>query len=80
MKEKLPQSCDTPSEWLKNNRKELAEYAGEWIAFNQNGVIAHNKSGKMAAQEARSKQTDYVFKYVRPFEIPRVVRILTFSI
>lgn len=80
MKEKLPQNCDTPSEWLKNNRKELAEYAGEWIAFNQNGVIAHNKSGKTTAQEARSKQIDYVLKYVHPFEIPRVVRILPIRI
>jgi hypothetical protein len=70
----------TTDEWLKNNRKALADYAGEWIAFNNSGVIVHNKSGRIVAQEARLTQLDYVLKYVHPFEIPRVIRILPIRI
>ncbi len=70
----------TTDEWLKNNRKELANYAGEWIAFNNSGVIVHNKSGRIVAKEARLTQLDYVLKYVHPFEIPRVIRILPIRI
>lgn len=70
----------TTDEWLKNNRKELANYAGEWIAFNNSGVIVHNKSGRIVAKEARLTQLDYVLKYVHPLEIPRVIRILPIRI
>ncbi len=70
----------TTDEWLRNNRKALAAYAGEWIAFNNTGVIVHNKSGRIVAQEARQTKLDYVLKYVHPFEIPRVIRILPIRI
>jgi hypothetical protein len=66
----------SPSEWLKNNRKYLAAYAGEWIAFTNTGIIAHNKSGRITAQEARQTQLQYVLKYVHPLEIPRVIRLV----
>ena len=72
---KILVSYNSPTEWLKNNRKILAKYAGEWIAFDQNGIIVHNKSGKIVAREAREIQADFVLKYVHPLEIPRVVRI-----
>lgn len=65
----------TASEWLKNNRKALKDYAGEWIAFTNAGVIVHHKSGKIVAQEARQITNDFVLKYVHPLEIPRVIRI-----
>ncbi len=67
---------DTPSEWLKKNRRKLAAYAGEWIAYNNEGIISHHKSGRLAAQEARATHKQYVLKFVHPFEIPRVVRLV----
>jgi Aspartyl protease len=67
---------DSPEEWLKNNRKSLGAFAGEWIAFTNSGVIVHNKSGHTVTQEARQTQLDYALKYVHPLEIPRVIRIL----
>jgi Aspartyl protease len=66
----------TPSEWLRHNRKALAEYAGEWIAFTNEGVIIHNTNGRIVAQDARKTNVDYSIKYVHPLEIPRVVRIV----
>jgi hypothetical protein len=80
MKKRDSKTYETSSEWLKNNRKSLAEYAGEWIAFTNSGVIVHNKSGKIVAQEARLTKLDYVLKYVHPFEIPRIIRILPIRI
>lgn len=70
----------TKDEWLKNNRKELIKYAGEWIAFNNAGVIVHNKSGRIVAKEARLTKQEYVLKYVHPLEIPRAIRILPIRI
>jgi hypothetical protein len=67
---------NSPFEWLQNNRKVLVKYSGEWIAFTNKGVIAHDKSGKILAQKAREITLDFVFKYVHPLEIPRVIRIL----
>jgi hypothetical protein len=68
---------NSPSEWLKNNRKSLGIFAGEWIAFTNSEVIIHNKSGKIVAQEARKTQLDYVLKYVHPLEIPRFPLVKT---
>ena len=62
---------NSPSEWLKNNRKLLGNFAGEWIAFTNSGVIIHNKSGRIVAQEARKTELDYSLKYVHPLEITR---------
>ncbi len=71
---------DSPSEWLKNNRKSLGAFAGEWIAFTGSGVIIHNKNGRTVAQEARKTELDYSLKYVHPFEVPRIIRILPIRI
>jgi Aspartyl protease len=71
---------NSPSDWLKNNRKALGAFAGEWIAFTNSGVIIHNKSGRIVAQEARKTKLDYSLKYVHPLEIPRIVRILPIRI
>ncbi len=67
---------ETPSEWLKMNRKKLAAYSGEWIAITTSGVIAHNKSGRLTAQVARATQLPYTLKYVHPLEISRVIRLV----
>lgn len=68
---------NSPSEWLKNNRKSLGVFAGEWIAFTNSGVIVHNESGRIVAQEARKTNLDYVLKYVHPLEVslPFQIRI-----
>ncbi len=76
MEKKIKPTFETPSEWLQNNRKELAKYAGEWIAFTNTGVIAHDKNGKILAKKAREITLDFVFKFVHPLEIPRIIRIL----
>jgi hypothetical protein len=70
----------SPSEWLKNNRKKLSIYAGQWIAFNNKGVLVHNKSGHIALQQARETELDYILKYVHPLEVTRVVRIVPIRI
>jgi hypothetical protein len=62
---------NSPSEWLKNNRKSLGIFAGEWIAFTNSGVIVHNKSGKIVAEEARQTELDYSLKYIHPIETTR---------
>ena len=71
---------DSPADWLKNNRKSLGAFAGEWIAFTNSGVIVHNKSGRVVAQQARETNLNYFLKYVHPLEIPRVIRILPIRI
>jgi hypothetical protein len=71
---------NTPSEWLKNNRKTLVKYAGEWIAFTNSGIIGHHKSGHIVTQEARKTELKYVLKYVHPLEVSRVVRIVPIRI
>jgi hypothetical protein len=68
---------ESTSEWLKNNRKSLSAFAGEWIAFTNSGVIIHNKSGKVVAEEARETQLDCALKYVHPLEITRFPLIKT---
>ena len=80
MKKRKEIAYNSPSEWLKNNRKSLGAFAGEWIAFTNSGVIIHNKSGRIVAQEARKTNLDYVLKYVHPLEIPRIIRILPIRI
>jgi hypothetical protein len=80
MKKHKEITYNTSSEWLKDNRKALGQYAGEWIAFTNTGVIVHNKSGRIVAQEARLTQLDYALKYVHPLEIPRIIRILPIRI
>ena len=66
---------DSPADWLKNNRKSLGAFAGEWIAFTSSGVIVHNKSGRIVAQQARETKLDYFIKYVHPFEVSVPFRI-----
>ena len=66
---------DSPADWLKNNRKSLVAFAGEWIAFTNAGVIVHDKSGRIVAQEARKTKLDYYLKYVHPFEVSSPFRI-----
>jgi hypothetical protein len=68
---------ESTGEWLKNNRKSLSAFAGEWIAFTNSGVIVHNKSGKIVAKEARKTKLDYEIKYVHPFEITRFPLVKT---
>ena len=67
---------DSPADWLKNNRKSLAAFAGECIAFTSSGVIVHNKSGKIVAQQARETKLDYYLKYVHPSEFSGAIRFL----
>ena len=33
----------TANEWYKANRRELKKYRGEWIAYNHQGVISHDR-------------------------------------
>lgn len=53
---------DSPADWLKNNRKSSAAFAGEWIAFTSSGVIVHNESGRIIAQQARETKLNYFIK------------------
>ena len=71
---------DSPADWLKNNRKSLGAFAGEWIAFTSWGVIVHNESGRTVAQEARKTKLDYVLKYVHPFEFSGGIRLLSIRV
>ncbi len=65
----------SPSEWFSNNRKKLGQYAGEWVAFTNKGILVHHKSGHIVLQEARETKVEYILKYVHPLEVSRVVRI-----
>jgi hypothetical protein len=33
----------TPNDWYKDNRKELKQYRGQWIAYTKKGVISHDR-------------------------------------
>ncbi len=33
----------TPNDWYNANRSQLRKYRGEWIAFTNEGVVAHDK-------------------------------------
>lgn len=33
----------TPNDWYKDNRKQLKQYRGQWIAYTNKGVISHDR-------------------------------------
>jgi len=33
---------NNPQKWYKNHKKEFKQYRGQWIAYNQDGIIAHH--------------------------------------
>ncbi len=50
----------TPNEWYKNNKSQLKQYRGQWIAFTKEGVIAHHQSFKTMMASLDSSQPEYV--------------------
>ncbi len=78
--EKKQELYSTANDWLKHNRKELRKYPGEWIAFNNSGIIFHEKSGHNVTLMARKSKLDYTLKYVHPLEVSRLIRIVPIRI
>ena len=53
---------DSPADWLKNNRKSLAAFAGEWIAFTSSGVIVHNEKWTYCCPGSTKNEIGLLFK------------------
>lgn len=67
--------------WFKANKKMLVEYKGEWIAFNETGLVAHDRNYIIATTEAKKSGQKCVMYYVDPAPydgIARFLKIATF--
>ncbi len=62
--------------WIAANRKILSKLAGEWIAYNENGIIAHNTKQEALVKEARASGQDFVIRFLHPTSFIHTPRLL----
>ena len=65
-------------EWLQAHREEIRQYRGQFIAFNERGLLAHHHDLRQLRAEADSKGEDYVIDAVR--SNPDAVYVLPITI
>ncbi len=51
--------------WLQAHREEVRQYRGQFIAFNERGLLAHHHDLTQLRVEAERKGEDYVIDVVR---------------
>lgn len=55
---------ETPEQWHKANQKKLKQYRGEWIAYTNNGVIAHHPKFDKMIEKIEDKNIDFVVERI----------------
>ena len=55
------------SNWTNENRDLLRNYKGEYIAYNESGLIAHSKTLKSLMTKAEKVTKNYFYYYVSPY-------------
>jgi hypothetical protein len=52
-------------QWLQAHREELSQFSGEYIAFNEHGVLAHHQELQTTLQSAKTTGQQYFIDIVR---------------
>ncbi|MEO8147372.1 MAG: aspartyl protease family protein [Bacteroidia bacterium] len=60
---KIPKSLNN---WTNENREHIRKYMGNYIAYNETGVIAYAKTLKALSTKADKITKDYLYYYVSP--------------
>ncbi len=67
----------TPDEWYSSNRSQLRKYKSEWIAFTNEGVIAHDKDlFKVSKATDDLPVSQYTIDYIFDSDFVEPVRFL----
>jgi hypothetical protein len=73
----MEKKYQTPDEWYKNNKNELRKYKSEWIAFTNEGIIAHDKDlSKVAKATDNLPVSQYIIDYIFDSDFVDPVRLL----
>lgn len=64
----------TPEQWHKANRKELKKYRGQWIAYTNNGIIAHHPHYQEMINSIEDKTVDFVVERIYETEFSEPVK------
>jgi Family of unknown function (DUF5678) len=51
--------------WLHSHREEVSQYRGEYIAFNEHGLLAHHPDFETLMASARARGERFVIDVVR---------------
>lgn len=62
--------------WIEANRKTIAKLAGEWIAYNETGIIAHDKKQPIVLQNARASGQGFILRYLHSASFIPTPRLL----
>jgi hypothetical protein len=62
--------------WLKEHRKSVAKLAGEWIAYNEKGIIAHDKEQSKVIAQAQDTKEVFVLRFLHPLSFMEAPRLL----
>ena len=67
----------TPDDWYSSNKSQLRKYKSEWIAFTNDGVIAHDKNLlKVAKATDNLPISKYTLDYIFDSDFVEPVRLL----
>lgn len=67
----------TPNDWYSSNKSQLRKYKSEWIAFTNDGVIAHDKNLlKVAKATDNLPISKYTLDYIFDSDFVEPVRLL----
>ena len=67
----------TPNDWYSSNKSQLRQYKSEWIAFTNDGVIAHDKNlFKVAKATDNLPVSEYTLDYIFDSDFVEPVRLL----
>jgi hypothetical protein len=67
----------TPNDWYRSCKSELRKYKSEWIAFTNEGVIAHDKNIVNVANATNNMpSSQYIMDYIFDSDFVEPVRFL----
>jgi ABC-type microcin C transport system permease subunit YejE len=72
----MKQTYQTPNDWYNTNRSQLRKYRGEWIAFTNEGVVAHDKDYLKLAEAIGDISAPYIIDRIFENEFVEPVRLL----
>lgn len=58
--------------WINHNRETLRLHKGEWIAYNETGLIASAETLALLRSKADQITTDYIVYFVDPFQFGKI--------
>jgi hypothetical protein len=71
-----PEQYVEAKKWLKEHRKSVAKLAGEWIAYNEKGIISHDQEQSKVLIQARESNEVFVLRFLHPLSFQEAPRLL----